>query len=188
MKKTMKLKLKVNSGQYKGSLLEYPEKVRVRPTKSKAKEALFNILNFSNNIEGKVFLDLFSGTGNIGIEALSLKASQVHFVEKDKDCFYIIQSNLEKIGASSNQYRVFHSDMFAYLKKKIQVKFDYVYLDPPYDYYNYKKIFLKLFKWKNLNNILPMFILEHQFPIKDFQGFQNIDSRLYGKTRLSFFR
>lgn len=108
----------------------------IRPSQDKVRKALFDILG---NIEGLSFLELFAGTGAVGIEALSYGAKEVVFVEKDRKCVKAIKENLSVLGFSpacrqAGVLRVLGLEVFEAISKlvKEKVKFDIVFLDPPY--------------------------------------------------------
>ena len=100
-----------------------------RPTTEKVKEAVFSALQFE--IEGRRVLDLFAGSGQMGIEALSREARSCTFVDSDKGANKIIKENLEKTGLSKKA-KVVLGESIAFLKTSIEV-FDIAFLDPPYD-------------------------------------------------------
>ena len=100
----------------------------VRPTTDRVKEAMFSILHFE--LEGRRVLDLFAGSGQLGIEALSRGAAACTFVDKDKQAVTVMQKNLEHTGLA-DRAKVLHTDSLAFLKMTPEV-FDIVLLDPPY--------------------------------------------------------
>lgn len=101
--------------------------METRPTTGKVKEALFSVIQF--DIEGRRVLDLFAGTGQLGIEALSRGADSAVFVERRKDALQAIRENLKVCGFAENS-RVVNGDSMNYLKSG--EKFDLIFLDPPY--------------------------------------------------------
>ncbi len=130
--------MRVIAGTAKGRPLLAPEGYSTRPITAKIKEALFSI--WQMQIAGSSFLDLFSGSGSMGIEALSRGAKQVVFVEKDRKAVQIIRKNLQRCGFDSG-FEVCRDDVFRRiqcLKEKGRV-FDIIYLDPPF---TVEKIFL----------------------------------------------
>ena len=105
---------------------------KLRPTKDRVKESLFNILNF--DILGKSFLDLFGGTGQIGIEAFSRGAENVVIIEHSKENAKLIKKNIAKIKQSHN-IKFFQTDAINYIQN-CKNKFDIIYIDPPYQEIN----------------------------------------------------
>ena len=100
----------------------------MRPTSGKTRETLFNWLQFE--IAGKTVLDPFSGSGALGIEAISRGAKKAFLIEKNTKVFKSLKTNLEVID--SNKFELVNDDSFKYLKKLEHIAFDYVFLDPPF--------------------------------------------------------
>ena len=119
--------MRVITGSARGRRLQTLEGQEVRPTPERIKEAVFSIIQFQ--IEGRRFLDLFAGSGQMGIEALSRGAREAVFVDSRKDSVQIIRENLEKPDWASS--RVVNMDSLAFLSQP-NGKFDLAFLDPPY--------------------------------------------------------
>ena len=112
-------------------VLETPEGLDTRPTSDRIKETLFNMIAF--DIPGCNFLDLFSGSGQMGIEALSRGASEAVFVEKDKRALGCINKNIAK-AKFEDCSKVFSEDVFSAISRiKCPDGFDIVFMDPPYN-------------------------------------------------------
>ena len=120
--------MRVISGTARGRRLREPKDYSVRPTTDKVKESIFNIVQF--DIEGRRVLDLFAGSGQLGIEALSRGAAYCVFVDKAADSLRLVRENL-KITGVADRARVTAGDSLAYLAGA--EKFDLIFLDPPYD-------------------------------------------------------
>lgn len=122
------------SGLYKSRKIITPKGEKTRPTSGRLREALFNICQ--GQIEGTLFLDLFAGSGAMGLEALSRGAKRVTFVDNSKESIRSIQANLAAYGAMK-QGEVIYSDAFDAMRKlaKRGDAFDIIYADPPYDTY-----------------------------------------------------
>ncbi len=118
--------MRVITGSARGRKLKTPENYDIRPTTDNVKEALFNILQF--DIEGRRVLDLFAGTGQLGIECLSRGAASATFVDKDRDALRIVNDNLKSCGLTA---AVVQADALSFLQKGQQ--FDLIFVDPPYD-------------------------------------------------------
>ena len=119
--------MRVITGSARGRRLKELEGMETRPTTSKVKEGLFSIIQF--DIEGRRVLDLFAGTGQLGIEALSRGAAEAVFVEKRMDALRIVRENLA-LCQLQDKARVHAGDAMAYLRSG--EKFDLIFLDPPY--------------------------------------------------------
>ncbi len=101
---------RIIGGSLRGSKLPYKLNKSIRPTENKTKETLFNWL--MNNLEGKTCLDMFAGTGSLGIEALSRGADKVVFVEKQKTQTDALESNLERLKVNRSRY-VLNANVFS---------------------------------------------------------------------------
>jgi len=126
--------MKILTGLYRGRIIKMPK--GIRPTQDVHRKALFDMLQ--GVIEEAKFLDLFAGSGAVGLEAMSRGAAEVVWVEKDEGCAQVIRENLEGLEAGAKtlnaQYRVLAQDAFLaipFLHRKAQV-FDIIFLDPPY--------------------------------------------------------
>ncbi len=119
--------MRVITGEARGRKLVEPEGMDIRPTTDKVKEAMFNIIQFS--VPGSRVLDLFAGTGQLGIEALSRGADSAVFVDQSREANALIERNLLLTGFA-NKARLARTDSLLYLKSGEQ--FDIVFLDPPY--------------------------------------------------------
>jgi 16S rRNA (guanine966-N2)-methyltransferase len=118
--------MRVVAGEFKGRRLRMPRGAPTRPTADRVREALFSMLG---DVEGARVLDLYAGSGALGIEALSRGAAAAVFVERDARAAETIQANLEAVGAEGEVSRV---DALAFLKRPMS-PFDLVFCDPPYD-------------------------------------------------------
>ena len=116
------------SGFLKGKKLKTLEGNSVRPTTGKIKESIFSIIQFE--LQDKIFLDLFSGSGQMGLEALSRGAKEVFFVDNSKKSINVIKTNLKNTNLLESAH-IINSDSIAFLKKT-KYKFDIAFLDPPY--------------------------------------------------------
>ena len=120
--------MRIIAGDAKGRRLFSPKGENLRPTSDKVKEALFNILAF--RIVGASFLDLYAGSGSVGIEAISRGAKNVAFVEKNKTNILLLKKNLS-LFPDHHAIHVFEGTALHFLKKNKDV-FDIVFIDPPY--------------------------------------------------------
>jgi len=118
--------MRVITGKARGRKLKTPENYDIRPTTDNVKESVFNIIQF--DIEGRRVLDLFAGTGQLGIECLSRGAREAVFVDKSRDAVKIIRDNLKTCGLNGT---VLQEDALTFLRSC--GKFDIIFIDPPYD-------------------------------------------------------
>ena len=123
--------MRIIAGKHKNRLLDTPKGLSTRPTMGKVREALFNICQ--HRIEEARFLDLFAGSGAMGLEALSRGAAQAVFIDMSKESIRCIGDNVSKLGVGESAQIIF-GDVFAKLKllEKMGKTFDIIYVDPPY--------------------------------------------------------
>lgn len=122
--------MRIITGKAKGIRLVTLEGNDTRPTSERSKEAIFSMLQF--DIEGRVVLDLFAGSGQMGLEALSRGASRAYLVDKGRGACDVIKKNVDKSRLSEGCF-VLCEDSISFLKKQSGFdKFDIVFLDPPY--------------------------------------------------------
>ena len=121
--------MRVIAGKAKGLTLRTIEGESTRPTRDMVREALFSIL--IDKVLDCTFLDLFAGSGAIGIEALSRGAGSAYFCDANKACIGIIKANLEK-AKMTDQSQVFYGDYLTILGRLRNQKFDLIFIDPPY--------------------------------------------------------
>jgi 16S rRNA (guanine(966)-N(2))-methyltransferase RsmD len=172
--------LRVISGKYRGKGIISPEDMKVRPTSQRVKESLFNILRTS--LYDSDFLDIFSGTGQVGIEAIS-NGARCTFVDKDVS---IIRKNISAVGCEDTSL-VISGDFKTVLSnlRSRNVKFDYVFADPPYNDGLYEDIIImSLPLLKDDGRI----ILEHssEYSVSVPSCCEIIDVRRYGSRALTF--
>ncbi len=178
--------MRVISGKARGVVLKTPVGMRTRPTADRVKEALFSIIQF--DIPGARVLDLFGGTGQLGIEALSRGAKSAVFVDSGNDACRLISENLSRAKLSSDA-RVVRSDYLAYLKK-CNEQFDIVFLDPPYAEVfleNALKMITEIDILQSGGIIVTERPLEKDLPW-EFQGYIRSKDYKYGKTILAVYR
>ena len=121
--------MRVITGSARGMKLFTVEGPQTRPTSDWTKESIFNIIQF--DIEGRRVLDLFSGIGQLGIEALSRGAESCAFVDNSRECISVTQKNVDKTGFHDVS-TVEQSDYRGYLKRQAKESFGLIFLDPPY--------------------------------------------------------
>ena len=121
--------MRIVGGIFKAKNLKEFSNPAIRPTADKTRESLFDILG--ERISGAKFLDLFAGTGGVGIEAISRGAKKVTFVDADKSCLDLVKQNIKTVGAESADHELKLSDGLKFLSETNE-KFDYIFIDPPY--------------------------------------------------------
>ena len=139
--------IRIIGGRHKSYRIVFKATPALRPTSDRAKETLFSWLQFE--LENKSCLDLFAGTGGLGLEALSRGAEHVTFVEKEKNLYKNILKNINHLG-DENKIQAVCSDSFKWLKTNKR-KFDFIFLDPPFDQIDYKILIKRIYESNVLN-------------------------------------
>ena len=183
--------MRVISGKAKGTKINSIESTETRPTLDRVKESLFNIIQ--NDIKDTLVLDLFSGSGAIGIEFLSRGAQKAYFCENNYNAVKVIEQNLEKTNLKEKAV-VIENDYKKVLKKLnvLNLKFDYIYIDPPFQ----KNIATVAIKELLKNELLKddgIVILETDEKERELMELKNIDIeiydiRKYGRISLIFLK
>ncbi|MET3617382.1 16S rRNA (guanine(966)-N(2))-methyltransferase RsmD [Peptoniphilus olsenii] len=174
--------MRVISGSRRGLKLNAPKGLDTRPTSDKVKESVFNILG--QNFPGAEVLDIFCGSGANGIEFLSRGAEVAYFLDNSDDAIKILKENLKK--AKFSDYAVLLKGNIGKLKT-LDIKFDYIYLDPPFDREDLYRKSLKIIYDFNLLKEDGSVVVEYatDIGIPDFYGFKKIKTRKYGNTSIS---
>ena len=191
--------MRILSGKLKGSkILTNNKKFEgsggfvTRPTSDRVKETLFNIIQHGFNVDfSKIsFLDCFSGSGAVGLEAISRGCSIVSFLEKNSTACDCIAKNLTNFklyeNEQANTFRILNFDFFD-RKLLPKNKFDVVFLDPPYELMKASKIFLRL-KELRVTKINSLIIYESNRELVKTYGLEILRSRKIGQTHLNFLK
>ncbi|MCI8443953.1 MAG: 16S rRNA (guanine(966)-N(2))-methyltransferase RsmD [Clostridia bacterium] len=181
--------MRIISGKARGTKLYTLEGQNTRPTLDRVKESLFNILQ--PQIPESIFLDLFSGSGAIGLEAVSRGAKKAILCDKEKSAIQIIKKNIEKTHLEE-QIELYQLPFEKLLKEKIKEKLDIIYIDPPYQT-DYAYQATKLIIENQLTKEEAIIIIETdeeeriQKQIKELKV-NIIDQRKYGRAHLIFLK
>jgi 16S rRNA (guanine966-N2)-methyltransferase len=186
--------MRVIAGKYRGRTLRSLRGVDVRPTSDRLRETLFNVLTAGNPtaLEGSVWLDLFAGTGAVGIEALSRGARQVYFVETSAAATKLIEQNLQSLGIVEG-YRILRDELSAAIWRlqREHVAADVAFLDPPYRMQNaYGETLLALAN-SSLVWAMSLVVAEHEKkfdPDQEFGSLGKVRKLIQGNAALSFYR
>lgn len=176
--------MRIIGGKFKGRTLAEFKGDDVRPTSDRAKEALFNILAF--RLVGARVLDLFAGSGALGLESLSRGAKEVVFNDYSKNSLSILQKNLTalKIGEEA---KVKNLDYAACLGQ-VSGQFDLIFIDPPYKQ-EYGEKALKMIAERGLLTKDGIAVYERDVPFSiEVEGLEKFDERKYGRAYLAFFK
>ena len=178
--------MRVITGKARGVQLKTPDGMLTRPTSDRVKEALFSIINF--DLPGAAVLDLFGGTGQLGIEALSRGAKSAVFIDAREDACKIIRENLRRTKLEG-QGRVVRSDYLDYLRRTRE-KFNIILLDPPYAEVfleNALKCITEIDILQSGGIIVAERPVEKELPF-EFEGYTRSRDYKYGKTLLTIYR
>ena len=179
--------MRIISGKARGTKLYTLEGTNTRPTLDRVKESVFNIIQ--NRLEDAVVLDLFAGSGAIGIEALSRGASKAVLCDKSREAIEIIKKNIDKTHME-DKTQVFNVDFETCLEKVKNEKFDIIYLDPPYET-NYITKALQKIKDLDIAKKESLIIIEtddEQRIEKEIEkiNIEIVDKRKYGRATIIF--
>lgn len=185
--------MRIIGGKFKGLKLIPPSDLGIRPTSDRFKEALFSILDskkYNINIYNSKLIDIFSGTGALGIEALSRGAKKVYFLDQDAKSIQIIKTNISKLKINDQDditIKIIKEEATKALKKVNEI-FDIVLMDPPYNKNIIKEI-LENLKNHNLININSYIFAESdKTEIVDCSGYEILDTKIYGKSKLTILK
>jgi len=179
--------MRIISGKYKGHQLISFTAEHIRPTTDRVKETLFNIIQ--GDIPEAIVLDLFSGTGNLGIEALSREAKETTFVENHPKSLELIRKNIEKLKLTE-LYFIINKDVIEFLKTPHSKKFDIILIDPPFTKQMADEVMLKLSQsfLFHENTIIAIESAKKEKLEQSYNSLCCIDQRHFGDKVLSFFR
>lgn len=181
--------MRIISGKFKGRKLKSFKESNIRPTSDRLRESIFNILG--NKVEDRQVLDLFAGTGAMGIEALSRGARQAVFIDDHVGALSILRYHVERFGLKERTRIIkwnIHKNL--YCLKKTSHKFDLIFLDPPYG----KNLILPALTHLMASGAVvkgAIFAVEHASsdPLsEDLPSLKTTDRRRYGKTLVSFLK
>ena len=179
--------MRIIGGNYRSRVLaEFPGE-DVRPTSDRAKESLFNILAFK--IPGARVLDLFTGSGAIGLESLSRGAKEVVFNDCSKESIAIVKKNLAslKIAVDGAEAKIRYADYLQCLES-VNGTFELIFIDPPYRF-DYGAKALEKIAQRGLLSENGVAVYERDRPFEgEVEGLEKYDERKYGKAYLTFFK
>ncbi len=181
--------MRVIAGTAKGRVLHSVPGESTRPITDRVKSALFSILTSQEMIQGQRYLDLFGGTGAVGIEALSRGAAGVVFCERDRQALRTLRQNLAETGVA-DRAEIVAGDAFAYLQRPAVTPFDVIYLAPPQYQGLWLRALLAVDERPDLlttggQAIVQVFPKEWSEPV--LTHLELWDHRQYGSTALYFF-
>ena len=176
--------IRIIAGIYKGRFLKIPDSSVTRPTMDKVRQAIFNALK--DKTQGSVCVDLFAGSGAMGLEALSRGAKQVYFNDKDRKTFQVMKENILSLKPSEDCYVMALSDYRLFLKKYSDIKFDLVFLDPPYRF-NINSVIIEEMVERNMLNDDAVIVSEQEKENPEIEGFAMKEYK-YGQKHVAIYR
>jgi 16S rRNA (guanine966-N2)-methyltransferase len=186
--------MRVIAGKYRSRPLRSLRGMDIRPTSDRLRETLFNVVTAGDPsvLEGTVWLDLFAGTGAVGIEALSRGAKQVYFVEASAEAAAVIRNNLESLGIE-NGFKLFHDKLpqAFWRMERAHVAADVVFIDPPYRMQETYRETLRALAESPVLWAMSMVIAEHERkfdPGEEFGPLRRFRKLIQGSAALSFYR
>ncbi len=178
--------MKVTAGKFKGRKLIDNTYEHIRPTADVVKQSIFNKLFME--INGAKVLDLFAGTGALGIEALSRGAKEVFLVDKDIRSIKLIKNNLINLKIEGNCIKVIKSDFEDAIKRLKDQKFDIIILDPPYKSGFYEKS-IKLIYENDILTECGIIVCEHDKKDEfNYEPFIVFDEKIYGIKKVTYLK
>jgi len=184
--------MRIIAGYLKGKKILPPKNKNTRPLRDLVKESLFNIIKHSKNINCEIknskILDLFSGCGSFGLEAISRDASQIIFVENYKEAQNVLKTNIKKMQCES-KCKLIEEDCLNFLNNSSAYInfFDLIFLDPPYKYLETNILIEKIISRKILNKNGLIILHRHKKDESYLTKKMNIlDTRIYGISKLIF--
>lgn len=179
--------MRVIAGKYKGRILKSVPDNSVRPATDKVKGAIFNVMQSRVDWSDATVLDLFAGSGSVGIEALSRGAKKAVFVENNRAALQFLKSNLESIGANGDS-NVVQGDVYQFLQSAYKT-YDVVFADPPYALDTLKELPNSIFE-SNVVSKHGYLVIEHpaRFEFHPGPRWEIATQKVYGRTCVSFFQ
>ena len=180
--------MRVISGKLKGRKIKGYDIEGTRPTMDRVKASLFG--SIQNYIEGSVVLDLFAGSGNLGIEAISNGCSKCYFIDNNMKCIKVIKDNVNTFHIEDNSI-IIHQDYLKILTyfRDNSVKFDIIFVDPPYQYQIVNQL-LDLVREYNILNDNGIIVLEYsKDKLEEYKaGYKIIKNKKYGDKYISIYK
>ena len=178
--------MRIVGGKFRGRKLQPPSSDRIRPTTDRTRESLFNILAHKIEFDGARVIDLFAGTGALGLEAMSRGCSYVLFVEESAEGRGLLRTNIEALGLQGNS-RIFKRDATLLGEAGTIESFDLVFLDPPYGKGLGEKAMAALREGRWLSTGAVVILEERSDALPNsVDGFEEIDRRSFGDTSILF--
>jgi len=175
--------MRIIGGIHKGRIIKRVEKITTRETSDMVRESIFNMLG--GTIDG-VVLDLFSGSGAYGLESISRGASSAYLVDIDKDAVKTIKDNAHTLKVD-HLVSVFHMDYKTFIKQNPKLKFDYIFLDPPYRLDIYQELIFSLNDMTTKDTLIICELDKKNELPNQILKFSKTKDKTYGSKRVCIF-
>ena len=185
--------MRIIGGKYKGLKLIPPDSSKIRPTSDRLKESLFSIISSNKymiNIDSCNVLDICSGSGSLGIEALSRGAISVYFIDKDHSSVNLVRKNISKLKIDeqiNNNIKIIKNEATQALKN-IKKIFQIILIDPPYNTNITEKCLFKLKEFNLINQNSYIFAESNKTETLNYEGYQILDIKKYGNSKLTILK
>lgn len=176
--------MRIVAGKYRHRIIDFPKSGLTRPTMDRVREALMSAL--MDGIQNRIVLDLFAGSGALGIESLSRGARKCYFVDISSEAIKIIKRNLKKLNVDE-EYEVINNNYLDFLMNNKNLKFDLVFLDPPY---SNKKVYDEVISFMLENDMLSenaIVVKEADVEFFEDQRFKKYKHYRYGMIHLNVY-
>ena len=185
--------MRIIGGKYKGLKLIPPDGSKIRPTSDRLKESLFSIISSNKymiKIESCNVLDICSGAGSLGIEALSRGAISVYFIDKDHNSVNLVRKNISKLKIDEQIYNNIKiiKDEATKALKNIKKIFQIILIDPPYNTNITEKCLLRLKEFNLINQDSYIFAESSKTETFNYEGYQILDIKIYGNSKLTILK
>jgi 16S rRNA (guanine(966)-N(2))-methyltransferase RsmD len=177
--------MRILAGQFKGKRLSASSDLSIRPITNRLKEIIFSVIQ--EFVHKKKILDLFSGSGSLGIEALSRGAGHITFVEKEESSLKVLKNNLNSLNVDQNLTKIIKSDALSFLEND-QSEYEIIFSDPPFKYPLLQKLVNQVFLKNNLHSH-GLLIVHHEIdnPLQSENVVYTIlKQKKIGRSLLSF--
>ncbi len=177
--------MRILAGQYKGKNLSAGNDLSIRPITNRIKEIIFSVLdNFCDN---KIVLDLFSGSGSLGLEALSRGARYITFVEKEFSSIRVLEKNIKTLSLTTDNVQIIQSDALKFSKKDYR-SFKLILMDPPFKYTTLQELVIEIIK-NNLLDKKGILVVHHEVDnplLRNDVPYQLVKQKKIGRSLVSF--
>lgn len=184
--------MRITSGEYKNRVLSTQIPSTTRPTTEALRQSIFSALASISMVEHSIFLDLFAGTGSMGLEAISRGAAKSVFVDNQKEALQCIKENVSSLQIPKSKVQAFYGDAISVISSGVlSDSFSYIYIDPPYKSFYTDQLF-DLFEDKNLLKFDSIVITELQtgmkVPTKIFDKFVCVNTLETPQASVQFWK